>query len=93
MNKTNKASFFALNKGCSHFLTSPVVYLWINAGSPSAAYSGNFSDVSADASYAQAVAWAVNAGVTTGTSATTFSPNNTCTRGQIVTFLYRALGK
>ena len=70
-----------------------VVYLWINAGSPSAAYSGNFSDVSADASYAQAVAWAVNAGVTTGTSATTFSPNNTCTRGQIVTFLYRALGK
>lgn len=44
-----------------------------------------------EAEYAQAVAWAVNNNVTAGTSATTFSPDMTCTRGQIVTFLNRAL--
>ena len=44
-----------------------------------------------DAAYAQAVAWAVEEGVTSGTSDTTFSPDATCTRGQIVTFLYRDL--
>ena len=83
--------YFAPEAPCSRADT--VMYLWKNAGSPSAAYSGNFSDVSAGASYAQAVAWAVNVGVTTGTSDVTFSPDNICTRGQIVTFLYRALGK
>lgn len=51
----------------------------------------SFTDVSASSEYAQAVAWAVENGVTSGTSATTFSPDNTCTRGQIVTFLHRAL--
>lgn len=50
-----------------------------------------FSDVAPGAYYAQPVAWAVERGVTTGTTATTFSPYNTCTRGQIVTFLYRDL--
>ena len=50
-----------------------------------------FYDVAANSDYAQAVAWAVKNGVTSGTSATTFSPNDTCTRGQIVTFLKRAL--
>ena len=49
-----------------------------------------FTDVAADAFYADAVAWAVESGVTNGTSASTFSPNNGCTRAQIVTFLYRA---
>ena len=49
-----------------------------------------FSDVKSGAYYADAVAWAVEQGVTTGTSDTTFSPSDTCTRGQIVTFLYRA---
>ena len=44
-----------------------------------------------DASYASAVAWAMANGVTSGTSATEFSPDTTCTRGQIVTFLMRAL--
>lgn len=55
--------------------------------------STKFTDVSANAYYAQAVEWAVKQGVTVGTSDTTFSPNATCTRGQIVTFLYRAMGK
>ena len=49
-----------------------------------------FADVPANAYYADAVAWAVESGVTNGTSANTFSPNNGCTRAQIVTFLYRA---
>lgn len=51
-----------------------------------------FTDVAADAYYADAVAWAVKEGITSGTSATTFSPNQTCTRGQIITFLWRAAG-
>ena len=43
--------------------------------------------------YYNAVTWAVKNGITSGTTATTFSPNNDCTRAQIVTFLYRFLGK
>ena len=67
-----------------------VTYLWRLAGSPSA-QTGGFSDVPATSDYAQAVAWAVAKGVTNGSGASTFSPENTCTRGQIVTFLYRDL--
>ena len=67
-----------------------VLYQWRLAGSPKVG-SADFSDVSASAPYAQAVAWAVKEAITTGTSTTTFSPNDTCTRGQIVTFLYRDL--
>ena len=48
-----------------------------------------FKDVKPGAYYADAVAWAVENNVTTGTSTTTFSPSDTCTRGQVVTFLYR----
>ncbi|WP_295762523.1 S-layer homology domain-containing protein [uncultured Oscillibacter sp.] len=55
--------------------------------------SSGFTDVPSSAAYAQAVAWAVEKGITAGTSNTTFSPNATCTRGQIVTFLHRAMGK
>ena len=51
-----------------------------------------FTDVPADAYYAAAVKWALENGVTTGTSKTTFSPEATCTRGQVVTFLWRAKG-
>ena len=65
-----------------------VTYLWTLAGKP-AAKAATFTDVASDAAYAQAVAWAVEKGITTGTTATTFAPDNTCTRGQIVTFLYR----
>lgn len=67
-----------------------VTFLWRNAGSPVASGS-SFADVAADAYYASAVAWAAHKGITSGTSATTFSPNNACTRAQIVTFLWREL--
>ena len=67
-----------------------VTYLWKLAGKP-AAEAAAFTDVDAGAEYAQAVAWAVKKGITAGTSATTFAPGNTCTRGQIVTFLHRSL--
>lgn len=65
-----------------------VTYLWKLSGSPAASGS-SFKDVPAGSASAAAVAWAVSAGVTTGTTATTFSPDRTCTRGHIVTFLYR----
>ncbi len=66
-----------------------VSFLYSHAGSP--AVSGNsFADVNADAYYANAVAWAVTEEITAGTSTNTFSPNADCTRGQIVSFLYRA---
>ena len=55
--------------------------------------SKDFIDVSADAYYADAVLWAVKESVTSGTTATTFSPNADCTRAQIVTFIYRALAE
>ena len=82
-------TLFAGDTPCTRSAT--VVYLWKNADSPATSYSGNFSDVSDSSDYAQAVAWAVENGVTSGTSETTFSPDTTCTRGQIVTFLKRAL--
>ena len=53
----------------------------------------SFTDVPASAYYAKAVAWAIENGITNGMTETTFAPNATCTRGQSVTFLYRALGK
>jgi len=53
----------------------------------------DFTDVPADAYFADAVAWAVSKNVTTGTSPTTFSPSNPCTRAQVVTFLWRAAGE
>ena len=68
-------------------------FLWRYAGSPEASAPGDFTDVAPNAPYAQAVAWAVEKGVTSGTSSTTFSPDSICTRGQIVTFLYRELAK
>lgn len=69
-----------------------VKFIWQAAGSPLAS-GGSFTDVPASADYAQAVTWAVSQGITNGTGVNTFSPHNTCTRGQIVTFLYRYLGK
>ncbi len=68
-----------------------VVYLWKMSGSPDVGTVSTFTDVPADAPYAKAVAWAVKNGITSGTSVTTFSPDNTCTRGHIVTFLQRAV--
>lgn len=79
----------ALNPNADCTRGDVVTYLWRLAGKP-AASSTRFTDVPASAPYAQAVAWAVDKGITNGTTPTTFSPDQVCTRGQIVTFLYRA---
>ncbi|MGI6205291.1 MAG: leucine-rich repeat protein [Anaerovoracaceae bacterium] len=67
-----------------------VTFLWRANGSPDIAVSNQFTDVSSDQYYAKAVAWAVQQGITAGTSDTTFSPDMPCTRAQAVTFLWRA---
>lgn len=68
-----------------------VTFLWRANGQP-AAWNSGFTDVSADAYYAKAVAWALQNGITTGTGFGVFSADAACTRAQIVTFLYRYLG-
>lgn len=78
---------FSPNESCTR--AQCVTFLYRVVGSAATA-KAIFTDVSADAYYAPAVDWAVEKGVTTGTSATTFSPDDACTRAQIVTFLYRA---
>jgi len=100
-NDFEKAIAWAKSKGLAETIdgsaactrAQTMVYLWKLAGRPKTEASSAFTDVAADADYTQAVAWAVAQGVTKGTSATTFGPDNTCTRGQIVTFLYRNLAK
>lgn len=67
-----------------------VTMLWRAMGQPAAASGASFADVPADSYYAQAVAWAVENGITTGVGGGRFDPNSTCTRAQIVTFLYRS---
>ena len=78
---------FSPNESCTR--AQGVTFLYRAVGSAATA-KASFTDVSADAYYAPAVDWAVEKGVTDGTSATTFSPDAVCTRAQIVTFLYRA---
>ena len=68
-----------------------VTFLWRYAGSPSVAVTDRFADVSADAGCAQAVEWALENGVTNGRTETMFAPGDTCTRANIVTFLWRNL--
>ena len=68
-----------------------VSFQWRAAGQPEASAAVGFEDVDAAGDYAAAVAWAVENGITKGTGDTTFSPDVTCTRAQIVTFLYRDL--
>lgn len=82
---------FAANDPCTR--ASTVMFMWHAAGSPAITSLSNFTDVSPSASYAQAVAWALEQSVTQGTSATTFAPDTTCTRAQIVTFLWRDLAE
>ncbi len=82
-------SILSPNAPCTRAAT--VMFLWQAAGCPAVTTPTGFTDVSIDADYAMAVAWALEKGITSGTSATTFSPDSTCTRAQIVTFLYRAL--
>ena len=67
-----------------------VTFLWRAAGSPEPKSTVSFADVPAGSYYAKAVAWAVENGITLGTTDVTFSPNAACTRAQSVTFLYRA---
>ena len=65
-------------------------FLWRAAGSPAPKGTGSFADVSADAYYAKAIAWAVENGITTGIGDGLFAPKDACTRAQIVTFLHRS---
>ena len=82
------AALFAPDAACTR--AQIVTFLWRAAGSPEPNGTSAFTDVPAGAYYAKAVAWAVENGITDGTSETTFSPDAPCTRGQSVTFLYRA---
>ena len=81
---------FGPNQPCTR--AQIVTFLWRAAGSPAPKDMSSFADVPADAFYAKAVAWAVENGITSGTSDGKFSPDATCTRAQSVTFLYRASG-
>ena len=82
---------FSPNMTCSR--AQIVAFLWRSEKSPAAGTANPFADVKSTAYYADAVAWAVANGVTNGTTSSTFSPDNGCTRAQIVTFLYRAFNK
>ena len=79
---------FAPNQPCTR--AQIVTFLWRAAGSPEPKALSSFADVPADAYYAKAVAWAVENGITVGTTAATFSPDDICTRAHGVTFLHRA---
>ena len=93
--KGTSATTFSPNSSCTR--AQIVTFLWRAAGKPTVSASARcpFTDVypSMGSDYYNAILWAVSKGITTGTSATTFSPNATCTRGQIVTFLWRYEGK
>ena len=78
---------FGVNNTCTR--GQSVTFLYRAMGTAPTTVNG-FTDVESNAFCAEAVAWAVENGVTNGTSATTFSPSNGCTRAQIVTFLFRA---
>lgn len=82
---------FGPNRPCTR--AQIVTFLWRAAGSPEPKAMSSFADVSTDAYYAKAVAWAVENGITTGTGDGKFSPDTTCTRAQSVTFLFRTIGK
>ena len=81
------ATTFDPNDSCTR--AQIVTFLWRAAGSPEPKTMKGFDDVASKAYYAKAVAWAVENGITTGTSASKFSPNDPCTRTQAVTFLFR----
>lgn len=85
------ATTFAPDTSCTR--AQMVTFLWRAAGSPAPKSTVNpFVDIQSGAYYYDAVLWAVEQGITSGTSATTFAPDATVTRGQTVTFLYRAAG-
>ena len=80
---------FSPNEGCTR--GQMVTFLWRAAGSPEPTGKTNlFTDVKADAYYYKALLWAIENGITTGTTDTTFSPDEICARGQMAAFLYRS---
>ena len=85
------ATRFSPNAGCTR--GQVVTFLWRAAGEPVASGNVGFVDVAPGSYCYEAVKWAVANGITNGTDATHFSPNATCTRGQVVTFMYRAEGE
>ena len=83
------ATTFSPNTPCTR--AQAVTFLWRTAGSPAPqSHTMPFTDVVVGSYYHDAVLWAMENGITKGTSDTTFSPNATCTRAQIVTFLWRS---
>lgn len=88
-NGTGKNTF-SPNDVCSRYQI--VMFLWRAAGQPEAKAAVSFADVKPGDIFYEAVQWAVERGITKGTSSTIFSPFAPCTRGQIVTFLYRSAG-
>ena len=85
------ATHFSPNAGCTR--GQVVTFLWRAAGEPTVSGNVGFVDVAPRSYCYEAVKWAVANGITKGTDATHFSPNETCTRGQVVTFMYRAEGE
>ena len=85
------ATHFSPNAGCTR--GQVVTFLWRAAGEPVVSGNVGFVDVAAGSYCYNAVQWAVAKGITKGTDTTHFSPNATCTRGQVVTFMYRAAGE
>ena len=86
------ASAFGANNTCNR--AQVVTFLWRAAGCPAPASMDNpFTDVQVGSFYEMPVLWAVENGITNGTSATTFGPNDPCNRASVVTFLWRAAGK
>ncbi|MCH5352932.1 MAG: S-layer homology domain-containing protein, partial [Acutalibacter sp.] len=81
------ATTFSPNSTCTR--AQAVTFIWRHAGRPNAAAKAAFTDVPAKEYYSTAVAWGSEKKIVSGTSATTFAPNSTCTRAQAVTFLYR----
>ena len=82
-------NLFAPDQPCTR--AQVVTFLWRAAGCPEPQSTGSFSDVSEGSYYAKAVAWAAANGITGGTGEGRFSPDAACTRGEIVTLLYRYL--
>ena len=80
---------FAPDQTCTR--GQAAVLLWRAQGAPEQEGSSSFQDVRQDAYYAEAIRWAAESGVTNGITADRFAPDEHCTRGQIVTFLYRAM--
>ncbi len=90
---TSGVSDTAFNPSGTCTRAQAVTFQYRAAGEPPVSTGSAFADVPAGAYYADAVSWAVANGITDGTTPTTFAPNTTCTRGHIVTFLWRELGE